>query len=797
MRPVLLISLFLPYYCLAQFNLSGVVESPDGPTAYANVILSNPDGQFLQGTISDTTGGFAFTVATGTYQLTVTHLNYAKSIQVVTLSKDTILSAIFLGHQAAELSSVEVVATRPTIRRELDKTVVNIENSLLAQTGNVLESINVVPGLVLRNGQINMLGRSAVRIAIDGRLLELTGDALSGFLESLSASDIKEIEVISNPSARYAAAGNSGIVNFITRRLRQNAWSNQLAATYNQALYGWGTLNNNFNYRKNKVSLLVNGTYRGGNQYFLQIVGPKYSERPQRIESRQNRQLNSFSSRVQFDYRPATNTTLGLQYLGAFFHPRQTDDLHTTISDADNRPISFLQANDVRFDQDGANASYNVYVDQKLDTLGRRITLNLDLLDYRLNSENEVFSEIFDPNFNRIGTDFANLGVAANDIDNLSARLDVVHPFPTFHFEYGGQASSSKTDYALDNFALQTGSPISDGQRSGTFQFQEKIQAIYFNGRKSLGEYWQLQFGLRAEFTQTEGIATEAGEPLPVYRTNYGKLFPTLYLRYAKDDNQIFSLNFGRRINRPSYHQLNPARTFLSGQSSQRGNPFLLPSYAYNFELNHTFRSKLSTTLTFRRLQNAFSFLFDLDDATQQQTITYKNLFSENGASLMSSYNFEVTPWWHGRGLLFYNYSFSQKLDPAETIQLNNGSEWYASLNQQFHLNTDRTISAEVNFWYNSAYNTNIYRLGEAHQLDLTLQFRSLLPGMTLSIGGYDLFNASPRTASSTINGVEHDFVAFPSNRFFRLSLAYHFGNEEVNPRQRRFGNEEIRGRSN
>ncbi|MEM9261230.1 MAG: TonB-dependent receptor, partial [Bacteroidota bacterium] len=224
MRPTLLFFLLLPYYCLSQFTLNGVVESPDGPTAYANVILTNQQGDFVQGTISDTTGAFLLTVAAGTYQLSVTHLNYAAVNQVVILSENTVLPTIHLGSQAAELRGVEVVATRPTIRRELDKTVVNIENSLLARTGNVLETVNVVPGLVLRNGQINMLGRSAVRIAIDGRLLELSGDALSGFLESLSASEIKEIEVISNPSARYAAAGNSGIVNFITKRLRRNAW---------------------------------------------------------------------------------------------------------------------------------------------------------------------------------------------------------------------------------------------------------------------------------------------------------------------------------------------------------------------------------------------------------------------------------------------------------------------------------------------------------------------------------------------------------------------------------------------
>ncbi|MEL6926928.1 MAG: outer membrane beta-barrel protein, partial [Bacteroidota bacterium] len=236
-------------------------------------------------------------------------------------------------------------------------------------------------------------------------------------------------------------------------------------------------------------------------------------------------------------------------------------------------------------------------------------------------------------------------------------------------------------------------------------------------------------------------------------------------------------------------------RSFLNGQSSQQGNPFLLPSFSDNIEISHTFQRNLTTTLTLRRTTDAYAFLFDLDDATQQQNITYRNIFDESNISFMTSYQFSFAKWWTGQALLFYSYSHAKKINPDDNIVLMNQAGLYGSMNNRLTLN--KIIRGEVNCWYITPYGANLYSFERSYALDVAISFQNLIKGMTLTIGAYDIFDSSPRTASSVINGVRHDFIARPSNRYLRVALSYNFGNNKINTRQRRFGNEDVQNRSN
>jgi len=797
MKSTILFLFLLPLFCQAQVNLSGSILNNSEPVAYANIIVHNSADNFVKGTVSKDDGTFELKLKEGNYKINVSHINYQSFNFEVDLEKDLALDPIHLEYHTDRLDEIVVSVSKQQIRREIDKTVVNLEGSALAQSGNMFEAMQYAPGLVINNDAIAMLGKSNVRVAVDGRLIQLSGEALSEFLKSLSANDIKEIEIMSNPPARFEAEGNSGIVNIITKRVKKNTWKNNTSLTYKQAKYGWKTINNNFSYQKNKLSLLLTGSHTSGDYFIEQIITPNYSQNPHHIQSRQVRALQSLSPRLLIDYNINSNTTIGLQYLGSYTRPRQLDDLRTTIFNSDFEIDQYLIANDVQYNEDRNNASYNFYFDKQLDTLGRRMTFHFDLLDYNGGTKTKAISNRLDSNLSFLEIEFANQGKATYQVRNYSAKLDLVQPIKNINFSYGAKSSISNTDYQLDNFSLLDGSPVYLAEQSNQFNFKEQIHGIYFNGSTKINDQLETQFGLRAEHTQTIGVSTTSLSDTPPFEKKYSQLFPTFYLKYSANESNTLSFNYGKRINRPAYSQLNPARSFLSGQSSQQGNPFLQPSFSHNFELTHTFQHNLSTTVRYYKTKNAYSFIFDLNDETQQQNITYKNLFNESGLTIMSNYQLDITPWWTTQNMVYFGYSNSKKTNQKDNIVLNKGNRFYASINNKITLDKRKKINAEVNFWYDSPYKINIYQLGKSSSLDLAISFNDLVKGMNLSLGVHDVFFKSPRTVLSTINGVDHFFTARPSNRFFRLSMSYTFGNKKIKNNNRGFGNEDVRRRSN
>lgn len=797
MKNVMLILFFFPLVAYSQVNLSGHVKADNEAVAFATIVLSTIDSQFVQGTITDDNGAFEISADVGNYILDISHLNYETIKQEITLQENTILPTILMTNKSSELNAVVVQAKRPTIKREIDKTVVYIDNNPFLQSSNLLDALSAAPGVVIRNNQLAILGKDAVRVSMDGRMVELSGEDLIQFLNSLSASDIKSIEIITNPSARYEAEGNSGIINIITKRIKTDSWNNRISATHYQAKYGRQSFNNSFSFKKDKLSLISSVAYNRGDQHFLQIIEPHYTEAPQHIESDKKVNITSITPRILLDYNLNETTTIGFQYMGYFTKEKSLDDLFTTNYNSDKEVNNYMFANDALFKRHNYNSSYNLYFDKKLDTLGRQLTVNLDILDYKGNSENDIRSNLYDNELNFQETNFANLGKANYQIANYSGKIDMIHPLKWFDFFYGINSTFSKTNYGLDNFNTISGEAVLNESQSNTFDFSENIQSAYINASKKLNSKWELQAGLRYEHTQIKGFSKASDTGTPIFKNNYGRLFPTFYTRYQKDDNNVFSFNYGRRINRPAYSRLNPARTFISSQSSQEGNPFLRPAFSDNLEFTYNYKYNLSIHVAYSHISDGYSFIFGLNDETQEQKITHKNLYNENRFSISASYEFTFTPWWNARTMLFYSHSLSNAINPNDNVGLYNGGGLYGSINNSLTLNKAKTISSEINFWYDSPYNANLYSFGTAYALDIALNFKSIAKGLDLTVGVYDIFNSSPRTITSSNNGVQHDFMVYPSSRYARVSLSYNFGNNKISNRGRNFGNEDVRRRSN
>ncbi|SHL04152.1 Outer membrane receptor proteins, mostly Fe transport [Flavobacterium chilense] len=789
---ILLITL-VPFFCFSQIKISGKVASKSESIPFANVIVTDQSNKIVQGVVTDETGHFEFKIQKGIYNLAVNHMNFESYSKEITTEKEQILDDIVLNEKSNTLNTVVVNNTpKKRITRTIDRMIVNVEDNPSAMGGTAIDALKTLPGLVLKNDEIVMLGKSNVRIMVDGRMIQLSGDDLKSFLNSISANDIKEIEIITTPPAKYEAEGNSGIVNIVYKRGKNNSWNNGTYFSYTQAKLGKESLRNTFSYQKDKISLLFSLGYERGNEYTREETEIFYTDQPNKLSSDQDAKIKDFSTRFLLDYKINPKTKIGVQYLGGFKDKDSDDTFNTSIFNNSGDIDSYLKGKGVT-NTTNRNNSLNTHLESQWINSGKMF-IDLDFLDYTKRQNSNIVSGRYNSAEEFVETNFANLGNSDQRIVNYSLKADFEHPLSFFKLSYGLKFSNSNTEYDLNNYNAITGEPVFNPDQSNQFEFGENIQSAYVNVSKKFNDKWETQIGLRSENTQTRG---ESDQLDLLNRNEYLKFFPTFYLTYHKNENNTFMLSYNKRLSRPSYFQLNPSRYYISSQLSYMGNPYLTPSYNNGIDFTHVYKNNLSTKVSFNVRTDSYNLIFDVNDTTKEQISTYKNYYTNYRYSLSESYQIKYASWLKSENSLFLMYSKSKKTDNTVDAVLVDGCVLALSINNFITFNESKSIVGEVDFSYNTPYNDNIYHSSQASSLDLAVTFKSILKDLNLTAGFYDVFNTSRSKIFSEVNGIKQNFINYPSNRYFRLSLAYNFGNKKISTKERNFGNEDERRRSN
>ncbi|GGG24253.1 TonB-dependent receptor [Dokdonia pacifica] len=784
------VMLLVPYWGISQVELKGQVKSKEEPIPFANVVLTNPDGTVKGGVITDESGAFAITTSKGTYTVTVSYLGYKNWTKEIVLEADTTMETIQIEPESENLEEVVVTAKKRIIEQKNDRLVFNVENSIAGSTGDAIDALKVAPGLIVQNSSISILGKGASQVMVDGRLLNLSGDDLVGFLNSISASDIKKIEIITNPPARYEAGGNGGLINIIFKKGVRNSWKNTTSLTYEQNEYGSIALRNNFSYNKNKyrLSASLNGTT--GDYRSIENFSAFSPEVTQVLESDTRQKKDNVSGRVLFDYDLTEKTVIGFQYLGNYRQPDQDNESSTTIFDASNSLEAVLLNTGVN-EREARSNIYNVHMTSELDTIGRSISVDVNYLDYNIDQDNSFTTETFLPGSQSPDNLFSALNNSELDIQNFSAKVDVEHPVEFFDLSYGGKLSFIESNSNINFFDATTGTPVLDPNQSNVFEYDESIQALYVNGSKSLSDKLSVQVGLRLENTTTTGFSRTLNQ---TNENDYLRLFPTFYLAYAKSDNHNFTFNYGKRVNRPRFNDLNPFRFFINSNSFSEGNPFLQPSFTDSFNFTYAYKRSLRTSAFFRITNDNFGIVFNSDTENNAQVITRQNYSKEYYYGIGESYSFNKISWWQSMSSV---YLLGSKTELLETInaEVQNGVRLYFTTNNAFSLS--KTTKFEANFWYSSSHKRGLNDTGETFSLNLGFKQSFLNKDLQLAVLVNDVFNQGfLNNNRSIINGVEQVGDFNYSSRFARVSLSYSFGNKKIRVRGRGFGNEEEKGRT-
>ena len=321
--------------------------------------------------------------------------------------------------------------------------------------------------------------------------------------------------------------------------------------------------------------------------------------------------------------------------------------------------------------------------------------------------------------------------------------------------------------------------------------YKEDVLSVYFSGNTKLNNKLTMQFGLRLEDTKTTGISTDMNQE---NKNNYTKFFPTLFLSYAKNENNNVNFSYGKRINRPNFRDLNPFRFYINDNSYSVGNPFLQPSFSDNFEVSHLYKNNFSSSFSLNITTDGFGIFFNTDVVNQDQIVTRENYFKKYTYQLQESFSYSPFSWWKSQNdarVLVHITELTKNID----AEINNGIQFYAESNNTFSLTENTKLQA--NAWYSSFHNDGLFSLGQLFHLSFGMQ-HSFKNNIKLSLLFRDVLNTgSLRDYNSTVSGIDQSYSQNASSRNFRVSLSYDFGNKKVKVKKRAFSNDDEQRRSN
>jgi len=600
-------------------------------------------------------------IADGKYFVSVSSVGYAKvasaSFEVSSSNSIINVPALVVSEQVKDMGGVTVTAKKPFIEARPDKTIVNVDASPTSAGATVLELLEKSPGITVDNdGNISLRGKAGVIIMIDGKPTYLSSTDLANLLKNMPASQLEQIEIMTNPSAKYDAAGNSGIINIKTKKGRASGFNGSIMAGITtsffkagDALYVTPKSQNsiNFNYRKNKFNFFGNynpNVYNGRGNLNIErrffdnndnIAG--YSD----IATRFKFGNDNHSLKVGVDFFADKKNTFGVVASGFMFNGHPTPVTVNTLSDANHEETSSmvsLTENKIDFNNFSGNFNYR----HVFDTAGTELTVDLDYIGYRNTSDMLLTTEFYDNMHQQSSDPLLLKGHLPSDINIYSIKSDYTHPFKGGRVEAGIKSSYVKNNNIVDYQRLNADKWVPDS-RSNQFIYDENINAAYVTVNKQLKK-WTLQGGLRVENTIAKGYQVTNDS---TFKRNFTDLFPNAYITYTINQKNSLTLSYGRRITRPNYQDLNPFTYFLDSLSYRQGNPYLLPQFTNNVELTHTFNGKIITTLNYNNTTDVISQIFKQNSQTKIVYFTADNVakFINMGISITAPMT--ITKWWN------------------------------------------------------------------------------------------------------------------------------------------------------
>ena len=781
----LLFSLLAASVAQNTTSIKGYVQDKNNkPLQSVSVsLLRLKDSALLKTAITDAEGSFEIkTKKEGSYLLGYSIVGFEKTyIALPEFKSGEKITAATATLQPASSNLKEITVTnkKPLIEVKADKTVFNVEASINATGSNALELLQKSPGMQVDNNEnISMKGKTGVKVYIDGKMMQLNSKDLADYLKSINSNDIEAIEMISNPSAKYDASGNAGIVNIRLKKNKKYGTNGSINAGLVQGYTPKGNGSVNLNYRDKKVNLFANagvniGTYESKMNLYRKQKDTLYDQKSVNTNNRKSTNIKAGA-----DFFINAKNTIGLMATSNFSNNEGNNVSNTPITYLPtNTFIKTLQAfNTTPGKQTNSNFNLNY---RYSDTTGKEINFDADYGLFRGTGSSYQPNNYLGAN-NELLYNITNRNNTPTDIDIYTAKIDAEQNVGKGKLGYGAKTSYVKTRNTFDFFNdNNSGVPEKVLSKSNGFVYKEHVNAAYVNYQRQLNVKWSLQAGLRLEQTNSNGVLKRADGVIQADNTikrSYLDYFPSTALTYNINKNNSLNLTYSRRIDRPSYQDLNPFENKLDELTYQKGNAFLQPQYTDNIELTHTFMGFINTSVGYSYVKDFSTMATDtIKNATfvQMKNLDRQQIYSFNiGAAT------PIKSWWNGYVNFWYNYQTFNGVVGVNKINTQI-SMYGAYLQQTFNLGKD--YSAEISGSYNGpGVWGGTWKTNAQGGLDIGFQKQLLQKKATIKLSVTDIFFTQPWTAINNFGGVYIKGGGSEESRTLRLSFNWRFGSSQI-----------------
>ena len=785
-----------------------VVDASGKPQEFANALILNAkDSSLVKGAISDVDGRFeiATPAPEGSHQNPNTEGGYFLQVSMVGSKNfssekfdgksDKDFGTIKLATLDQELKAVTVTARKPTFEMKADMMVMNVEGNINATGNSAIELLRKAPGvLVDKDENISLKGKSGVRIYIDGRPTQMAGKDLVSILRGLNANDIEAIEIITNPSAKYDASGNAGIINIRLKKNRKVGTNGNisLGASYGQSpKFNEGL---SLNYRDKKVNVFGNYSFSKGRwdeELFLQREqnGLRFDQ-----ESPNFNKSTGHNFKTGVDFFVNSKNTVGVLMTGNQSDEYWESNSRTLISKVGSSKIDSILIAKNSQPNGRTNLSYNLNY-RFADTSGHELNVDADYGTFKGTGSS------YQPNIYKNASETQ---VLTSKIYRNNTPTDIT--IKTFKADYeqtvwkgklgvGFKLSDVKTDNTFDFFNVVRDADVKDADRSNRFTYSEMVSAAYLNYNRPLSKKTTLQVGLRGENTESLGnlIATKQSKDRAV-DTSYFNLFPSAALSYNVGKNYSVNFSYSRRIERPRYQDLNPFEYKLDELTYRKGNPFLRPAYTQSFEVNQTIMQAVNVGLSYSLQRDVMSDILDTTETSKTFQIT-SNIAKQQNYSLNVSSPLPIAKWWEGFINIWVNHVIYKSTTSA-TFPIDASAT-------QFGFYSEHTIqfgkgwSGQVSGWFNSPQLWGgVMKMRSQGMMDVGVQKKFWHDNATVKLSFGDVFNTSSWSGVGIVDAFKLNIHGGWEGQIARLNFNYRFGSNEIkSARDRKTGLEDEKNR--
>jgi len=787
-------------------KISGTVTDAAGkPVEAATVQILKADNKALvKAAVTGRQGDYEIEkLVAGKYIVSVSAVGFvttASAITEISASKTTAaVPAIKLAAGTTELGGVTVTGRRPLVEQKIDRMVINVEAAPTNAGSTAMEVLEKSPGVSVSNdGAISLKGKQGVIVMMDGKPTYLSPADLATVLKNLPASALDQIEIMTNPSAKYDASGNSGIINIKTKKSRADGFNGSITTGGTLGFYKRApslltpfkqTTSLNLNYRKGKMNLFgsYNYNYREGKSDL--DLTRKFFEKSGALNSTSSSNTdfdfrnNNHTMKLGLDYYADKKNVIGVVVSGFGFFGRPKSFSAQTISNPDGSVQSTLishTATKLTFFNYSANINYK----HTFDSTGRELTADIDYLGYDNTSKSMLTTDVYNASQAHTGN-LTLRGDIPGLINIYSAKADYTHPLKKdMRLEAGFKLSYVNNDNKVD-YERNDGVGWVPDARSNHFIYDENINAVYLSVNKKWKK-WSTQAGLRMENTNAKGrqVLNDSG-----FTRHYTSLFPTMYLNYEANKNHTFTLSYGRRIERPNYQDLNPFVWFLDSLSYRQGNPYLLPQYSNNIELRHTLKGGLTTSVNYTITNNVISQILKQNTEKRITFLTTDNVAKFRNIGISVNAPFKPWSWWNVNAFVnvfnnrytgsYYN-SFTDKNDPLNISY----TSFMINISNSFTFK--KGWSAELSGFYR-AKGVEQLSVGEPmYFMGMGVQKTVLKGSGTLRMNLRDPFHWQVYRGSTVYSDIDVRVYNKWDNRSLTLTFSYRFGKSTVPQARRR-----------